>query len=256
MGGAAKPPGPAGADKPAEGLRGPAGLAEGEQAAQGPPKLDPPSTALSSKVFSYFDDQVRILVCLMPHPAASKETLVKIRAATNSEVQIGYTDAALTMTDIKETKVAGKSWFTAVGKLAASKMAVPSDLWVDDTKIKAEKDAKELRRLNRFRKAYEDILLHEQKHMTEAFRYLTGDSLGFKAAFGSESSTLPDKARFTEVAKAAQTTAAADTGPIRSSAKDWDDKDLSDLRSRQRELYVTIDPGKNPKIHYHPPRDE
>jgi hypothetical protein len=256
MGGAAKPPGPAGVEKPAEGLRGPAGLAEGEQAAQGPPKLDPPSAALSSKVFSFFDDQVRILVCLMPHPKESKETLVKIRTATNSEIQIGYTDAALTMTDVKETRVAGKSWFTAVGKLAASKMAVPSDLWVADAKITAEKDAKELLRLTRFRKAFDDILLHEQKHMTEAFRYLTADSLGFKAAFGGESSKLPDKKSFTEVATAAQTTAAADGGPIRSSAKDWDDKDLDDLRSRQRALYITIDKGKNPKIFYHPPPDE
>jgi hypothetical protein len=256
MGGAAKPPGPVGAEKPAEGLRGPAGLAEGEQAAQGPPKLDPPSTALDSKVFSFFDERVRILVCLMPHPQETRETLVKIRAATSSEVQIGYTDAALTMTDVKETKVAGKSYFTAVGKLAASKVAVPSDLWVDDTKIKAEKDARELRRLNRFRKAYEDILLHERKHMTEAFRYLSAESLGFNAAFGSQSSELPDRAAFTDVAEAAETTAAADGGPIRSSAKDWDDKDLDDLRGRQRELYVTIDPGMNPKIHYHPPRDE
>lgn len=256
MGGAAKTPGPVGAEKPAEGLRGPAGLAQGEQAAQGPPKLDPPSTALDFKVFSFFADQVRILVCLMPHPDATKETLVKIRAATKSEVQIGYTDAALTMTDIKETKIAGKSFFTAVGKLAASKMAVPSDLWVDDTKIRAEKDAKELRRLNRFRKAFDDILLHEQKHMTEAFRYLTAESLGFEAALAGSSSVLPDMKSFTQIANSAQTTAAADGGPIKSSATDWDDKDLTDLRSRQRALYVTIDPGMNPRIHYHPPPDE
>ena len=34
-----------------------------------------------------------------------------------------------------------------------------------------------------------------------------------------------------------------------------DDKDLPDMRGRQREIFITIDTGMNPKIHYHPPRN-
>lgn len=251
-----KPKGPLGAAKPAQGLRGPTGLAEGEAAAQGPPKLEAPKGALKSKTFSYFEGKVRVLVALMPHPTPSRESLATIRATTKVMKQIGYTNASCTSTEEKESKVGTDSWYTAVLKLAASKMAVPSDLWVDDTKIAAEKDAKAQRKLQRFRKAYDDILEHEQKHMTVAFDWLTKDALGFDAAWGTSESKMPDKASFTSTVKAGASKANAADGPIKKSADSWDDKDLSELRSKQREVYVTIEDGATPKVLYHPPRDE
>ena len=57
------------------------------------------------------------------------------------------------------------------------------------------------------------------------------------------------------MALAADDKASAELGPIKESAKAWDDKDLPDMRGRQREIYITIDTGMNPKIHYHPPRN-
>lgn len=253
--GGAKTPGPAGAGGPADAARGPQGLQAGAQLSQGAPALDPPKGILLSKVFSFFDDQVRVLVCLMPHPTPTRKTLKEIRTKTGVDNQIGYTEASLTTTDVKETKVAGKSWFTAIAKLSASIMVVPKDLWVDETKIRAEKDAQEAGRLQAYRAAYDDILLHEQKHMTEAYAWLSDVSLGYDSAWGSSSSSLPDLKAFRSVVETGDAKASAVDGPIRKSAKDWDDKDLDDIRSRQREIYITIDKGMDPKIHYHPPRN-
>lgn len=251
-----KPKGPLGAAKPAQGLRGPTGLAAGEAAAQGPPALDPPKGALKSKTFSYLEGKVRVLVALMPHPAPSREPLSTIRATTKVMKQIGYTNASCASSDEKETKVGADAWYTAVLKLAASKMAVPSDLWIDDKKLAAEKDAKALKKLRRFRKAYDDILEHEKAHMTTAYDWLTKEALGLDAAWGTSESKAPDKASFTATVRAAASKANAADGPIRKSADSWDDKDLSELRSKQREVYVTIEDGANPRIFYHPPRDE
>jgi hypothetical protein len=146
---AGKAPGPAGKAGPADSGRGPQGLQAGAQAAQGPPAIAVPAGALKTKTYSYFDDQVRILVCLMPHPAPTRQALSTIRstAKNDPDKQVGYTEASFTTTDVKATDVAGKKYFTAVGKLSASKMVVPSDLWVEDKKIAAEKDAYELGRL-------------------------------------------------------------------------------------------------------------
>ncbi len=253
--GGAKAPGPAGTGGPLDAARGPQGLQVGPRVAQGPPALDPPKGALAYKVFSFFEGQVRVLVCLMPHPTPTKKTLKAIREKTGKENQIGYTLAALATSEIKETKVAGQSWFTAIAKLSASEVVVPSDLWVEDAKIRGEKDAYEAGRMRAYRAAYEDILLHEQKHMTEAYEWLSDVSLGYHSAWGTYGKTLPDLKSFREVALAADDKASAELGPIKESAKAWDDKDLPDMRGRQREIYITIDTGMNPKIHYHPPRN-
>ena len=252
--GGAKAPGPAGVGGPLDAARGPQGLQVGPQVAQGAPALDPPKDALASKVFSFFGDQVRVLVCLMPHPAPTRKTLKAVREKTGKDNQIGYTEAALATSEVKETKVEGKSYFSAIAKLRASVMVVPSELWVEDAKIRGEKDAYEAGKLRAYRAAYDDIVLHEQKHMTEAFEWLSDSSLGYHAAWGAYGKTLPDLKSFREVAKAADGKASATDGPIEKSAKAWDDKDLADMRSRQREIYITIDTGMNPKIHYHPPR--
>lgn len=253
-----KPKGPLGASQPAQGLRGPTGLAQGDAAAQGPPALDAPKGALKSKTFSYFEGRVRVLVALMPHPTPSREALSTIRAATKTPNQIGYTNASVTVADDKETKVGKDPWYTAVLKLAASKMAVPKELWVEDSAIKAEKDAKALKKLQRFRKAYEDILAHEKEHMTVGFDWLKKDGLGFDAAWGAGDSKLPTKAEFSAAVKAAAATANAKDGLLEKSALDWDGKDLTELRSKQREVYITVGEGMNPNpaVYYHPPRDE
>lgn len=253
-----KPKGPLGASQPAQGLRGPTGLAEGDAAAQGPPALAAPQDALKSKTFSYFGERVRVLVALMPYPKVSREALSTIRATTNVAKQIGYTNASVSVADDKETKVGKDPWYTAVLKLTASKMAVPKELWVEDAAITSEKDAKALKKLQRFRKAYEDILDHEKAHMTVAFDWLKKDVLGFDAAWGTAEAKMPTKAEFSATVKAAAAKANAADGPLKQSADDWDGKDLTELRSRQREVYVTIGDGMNPNpvVYYHPPPDE
>jgi hypothetical protein len=253
--GGGKTPGPAGVGGPADSARGPPGLQAGAQLSQGAPALDPPKGILLSKVFSFFDDRVRVLVCLMPHPAPTRETLKDIRTTTGIANQIGYTEAALKSTGIKETKVEGKSWFTAIAKLSASAMVVPKDLWVEETKIRAEKDAQEAGRLRAYRAAYDDILLHEQKHMTEAYDWLSDVTLGYHSAWGSSSSSFPDLKTFRAVVEAGDAKAGAEEGPIKKSARAWDARDLEDIRGRQREIYITIDRGMDPEIHYHPPRN-
>jgi hypothetical protein len=251
-----KPKGPLGAAKPAQGLRGPAGLAKGDEVAQGPPALDAPKGAVQSKTFSYFGGKVRVLVALMPYPTPSRESLTAIRATTGKPTQIGYTNASVTSSDEKETPVGNDKWYTAVLKLTASKMAVPKELWVEERSITAEKDPKALKKLQRFRKAYDDILEHERKHLTVAFDWLKKEVLGFDAAWGGSESKLPDKKAFSAALASAVTTANSADGPLKKSADDWDDKDLSELRSKQREVYITIGEGSNPTIYYHPPRDE
>lgn len=250
-----KTPGPAGKDAPADGARGPQGLQAGAQAAQGPPALVAPKDALKSKVYSYFSDQVRILVYLAAHPAQTRQTLATIRstAKNDPDKQVGYTEATFATSDVKATDVAGKKYFTAVAKLSASKMVLPSDLWVEDKKIADEKDPKEAARLKAYRAAYDDILEHEKKHMTEAFEYCSDMTLGYENAYNLPSSSLPDLKAFQDTMKAADKKATAADGPLRKAAEAWDKKDLDDIRSRQREIYITIGNGPSPKIFYHPP---
>jgi hypothetical protein len=254
--GAGKAPGPAGKAGTADDARGPEGLRAGEQAAQGPPALNAPKDALSSKTFSYFSDQVRILVVLAAHPPVTRQSLKTIRstAKNDPEKQVGYTEASLKIGDVKDTPVAGKSYFTAVATLKASKMVLPSDLWVEDKKLTTTTDPTELGRLKAYRAAYDDILRHEQKHMTEAFDYVSEVSLGVESTYGLPSSTLPDLKAFQAKMKAAETKAGAADGPLRKSAEAWDKKDLDDIRSRQREVYITIETGPDPRIFYHPPK--
>ena len=120
-----------------------------------------------------------------------------IRATTNVAKQIGYTNASVTAADDKETKVGKDPWYTAVLKLTASKMAVPKELWVEDAAITAEKDAKALKKLQRFRKAYDDIVEHEKAHMTVAFDWLKKDALGFDSAWGTSEAKMPTNGVFT-----------------------------------------------------------
>ncbi len=250
-GGAARAPSPA-----TEGVRGPVGLADGDQAAQGPPPLAAPPNVLDSRTFSYFDDQVRILVCLMAHVAPTRLSLREIRAALKNagdpyfDRALGNTTAGFRTGDVRETKVSGMSWFTAVARLQASRVLLPGELWFDDARIEAEKDPKKKQKLRHFRAAYEDILLHERKHMTEAFEALGDQPLGYYSAFGSYGSRLPDRARFESVVRSADTSA---PGLIVSSANAWDALDLDLLTPRLSSHGVRIDNGPTPEIHYDPP---
>lgn len=120
----------------------------------------------------------------------------------------------------------------------------------DDARIEAEKDPKQNQKLRHFRAAYEDILLHERKHMTEAFEALGDQPPGYDSAFGSCVSRRPDRARFESVVRSADASA---PGLIVSSANAWDALDLDLLTPRLSSLGVRIDDGPIPEIHQGPP---